>query len=71
VAARRTGELGEARSLGTLAYVEGGEPSSRGRDNGSLARLFLARARHIRLLADAGEAVGCGRGVLPRAGDGG
>ena len=40
VAARRTRELGEARSLGTLAYVEGGEPSSRGRDNGSLARLF-------------------------------
>ena len=40
VAAGRTGELGEARSLGILAYVEGGEPSSRGRDNGSLARLF-------------------------------
>jgi hypothetical protein len=38
VAAGRTGELGEARSLGILAYVEGGEPSSRGRDNGSLAR---------------------------------
>ena len=28
------------RSLGILAYVEGGEPSSRGRDNRSLARLF-------------------------------
>jgi hypothetical protein len=27
-------------SLGILPYVEGGEPSSRGRDNGSLARLF-------------------------------
>jgi hypothetical protein len=40
VAAGRTGELGEARSLGILAYVEGGEPSSRGRDNGSLAWLF-------------------------------
>jgi hypothetical protein len=31
VAAGRTGELGEARSLGILAYVEGGEPSSRGK----------------------------------------
>jgi hypothetical protein len=33
----------EARSRAEgaiLAYVEGGEPSSRGRDNGSLARLF-------------------------------
>ena len=32
--------LGKARSLGILAYVEGGEPSSCGRDNGSLARPF-------------------------------
>ena len=65
MASERTGEIGEARSLGTLAYVEGGEPSSRGRDNGSLARLFLARARRIRLLADAGETVAGGRSLCP------
>jgi hypothetical protein len=41
VAAGRTAELGETRADGALlAYVEGGEPSSHGRDNGSLARLF-------------------------------
>jgi hypothetical protein len=44
VAAGRTGELGEARSLGILPYVEGGEPSSRGRDNGITGAPLVARA---------------------------
>jgi len=38
---------------------------------GSLARLFWRALDAFDLLADAGEAVGCGRGVLPRGGDGG
>jgi hypothetical protein len=77
VAAGRTGEPGQARSQAEVAlhaYVEGGDwPSGGGiGDNGcaSLAPLFR-RARRIRLLADAGEVVGGGRGVRPRAADSG
>jgi hypothetical protein len=65
VAAGRTGELGQARSQAEVAlhaYVEGGDWPSGGGIGGNGYRItgaaLLARARRIRLLADAGEAVG-------------
>ena len=71
VAAGRTGELGEARSLGILAYVEvASRPVVGGTllANGSLAALFWRVLDALDFWLTQGEVVGGGCGVRPRSG---